>query len=171
MKKKKEWHYDESNLFIKKTIMTFVKPKFRIGQKTRSWKFTILAYIDARDVEFELDRMYDNNRSCDHTIIKDDDRWVVVECRITAWWQTRSDIGFHKYEKYQNWDNYEVLHKSAYNDAFKRAWVKFGIWRYLYDAPTMFITEQDKETYQYKLHEYVKKTYSTQLQKRHDKYK
>lgn len=152
--------------------MGFITPKFRIGQKTKSWKYTILAYIDARDVETELDRMYNNDWSCDHTIIKDNDHGVVVECRITAWWQTRSDIWFHKYEKYQNWwDNYEVLHKSSYNDAFKRAWVKFGIWRYLYDAPTMFISEQDKKSYKYNLDDYVKKTYWKQLKLRYEKYK
>ena len=126
----------------------------------------ILAYIDARDVEQELDEMFCGAWSCDHKIIKDDERGVVVECRITAWWHTKSDVGFHAYEKYLNGDNYDLLHKSAYNDAFKRAWVKFGIWRCLYDAPKMFISFEDEKTYKHKIDEFVRKKYNKELTER-----
>lgn len=129
----------------------------------------ILSYIDARNVEQALDEMFACQWSCDHKIIKDDDRGVVVECRITAWWNTKSDVWFHPYEKYETWDNYDLLHKSAYNDAFKRAWVKFWIGRCLYDAPKMFISFDDEKIYKYKIDEYVRKKYSKELSERHQK--
>jgi hypothetical protein len=52
-----------------------------------------------------------------------------VECRLTVCGVTRSDVGTAD-------DNEKE--KSAYSDAFKRAAVKFGIGRFLYDLPKMW---------------------------------
>lgn len=106
-------------------------------------KAICVAYIDARDVERRLDKAF-SNWSDSYKIIKDDDRGVIVECTIKAEEQSRCDVWSAMFEKYQNSDNYDNLHKSAYSDAFKRAAVKRGIGRFIYDLDVKYVDTNEK---------------------------
>jgi hypothetical protein len=87
----------------------------------------VVAYIDARDV---MDRLDD--------VVGPDwgDRYEKsgtakgLVCYLTVAGVTRADVGDD--------DNDNEATKSAYSDAFKRAAVKFGIGRFLYDLPKMW---------------------------------
>ena len=88
-------------------------------------KALCVAYIDSRDVMDRLDEVVEGD-------------WMDfyspgitggVECRLTIQGVTRSDVGVSD-------DNEKE--KSAYSDAFKRAAVKFGIGRFLYELPKMW---------------------------------
>ncbi len=87
----------------------------------------VVAYIDARDVMERLDDVIGPDWS---------DRYEKagtakgLVCYLTVCGVTRADVGDD--------DNENEPVKSAYSDAFKRAAVKFGIGRFLYDLPKMW---------------------------------
>src|SRR5512140_2407061 len=87
----------------------------------------VVAYIDARDVMERLDEVVGPDWS---------DRYEKagtaqgLVCYLTVCGVTRGDVGD------ENNENEPV--KSAYSDAFKRAAVKFGVGRFLYDLPKMW---------------------------------
>src|SRR5512142_1776765 len=87
----------------------------------------VVAYIDARDVMERLDEVVGPDWS---------DRYEKagtakgLVCYLTVCGVTRADVGDD--------DNENEPVKSAYSDAFKRAAVKFGIGRFLYDLPKMW---------------------------------
>jgi len=87
----------------------------------------VVAYIDARDVMERLDEVVGPDWS---------DRYEKagtaqgLVCYLTVCGVTRADVGD------DNNENEPV--KSAYSDAFKRAAVKFGVGRFLYDLPKMW---------------------------------
>lgn len=87
----------------------------------------VVAYIDARNVMERLDKVAGPDWS---------DRYEKagtakgLVCYLTVCGVTRADVGDD--------DNENEPVKSAYSDAFKRAAVKFGIGRFLYDLPKMW---------------------------------
>ncbi len=87
----------------------------------------VVAYIDARDVMERLDDVVGPDWS---------DRYEKagtakgLVCYLTVCGVTRADVGDE--------DNENEPVKSAYSDAFKRAAVKFGVGRFLYDLPKMW---------------------------------
>ncbi len=87
----------------------------------------VVAYIDARDVMERLDDVMGPDWS---------DRYEKagtakgLVCYLTICGVTRADVGDD--------DNENEPVKSAYSDAFKRAAVKFGVGRFLYDLPKMW---------------------------------
>ncbi len=87
----------------------------------------VVAYIDARDVMERLDEVAGPDWS---------DRYEKagtakgLVCYLTVCGVTRADVGDD--------DNENEAVKSAYSDAFKRAAVKFGVGRFLYDLPKMW---------------------------------
>jgi hypothetical protein len=87
----------------------------------------VVAYIDARDVMERLDDAVGPDWS---------DRYEKagtakgLVCYLTIGGGTRADVGDD--------DNENEAVKSAYSDAFKRAAVKFGVGRFLYDLPKMW---------------------------------
>jgi hypothetical protein len=87
----------------------------------------VVAYIDARDVMERLDEVVGPDWS---------DRYEKagtakgLVCYLTVCGVTRADVGDD--------DNENEPVKSAYSDAFKRAAVKFGVGRFLYDLPKMW---------------------------------
>lgn len=87
----------------------------------------VVAYIDARDVMERLDEVVGPDWS---------DRYEKagtakgLVCYLTVCGVTRADVGDD--------DNENEAVKSAYSDAFKRAAVKFGVGRFLYDLPKMW---------------------------------
>src|SRR5512146_659825 len=87
----------------------------------------VVAYIDARDVMERLDEVVGPDGS-DRYEKAGTDKGLV--CYLTVCGVTRADVGDD--------DNENEPVKSAYSDAFKRAAVKFGIGRFLYDLPKMW---------------------------------
>lgn len=110
------------------------KIKFRAGstnkEKTRA---QALAYIDARDVMERLDMVVTPMGWSDqYQIVRQTPAGVEVECALTIGEITKRDVGTGE------------DCKSAYSDAFKRAAVKFGIGRYLYDFPKAWVDYDEK---------------------------
>ena len=113
--------------------------KWRPGTKTKDGtKALALAYVDARDVMERLDAAFSPQGWSDRyrTI---DDKSGVVECTIAAQYPdlravSKSDVGYPN----GGMDDDEPF-KGAYSDAFKRAAVKYGIGRDLYDTPKFWI--------------------------------
>ncbi len=87
----------------------------------------VVAYLDARDVMERLDEVAGPDWS---------DRYERIEggqglmCYLTIGGVTRADVGDDT--------NENEPAKSAVSDAFKRAAVKFGVGRFLYDLPRMW---------------------------------
>ena len=87
----------------------------------------VVAYIDARDVMERLDDVVGPDWS-DRYEKAGTERGLV--CYLTVGGVTRADVGSD--------DNENEPAKSAFSDAFKRAAVKFGVGRFLYDLPKMW---------------------------------
>lgn len=97
-------------------------------------KGMVVGYIDARDVAERLDST-GVTWSDTYTVLQMASTWV-VECKLTIDGVTRSDVGT---------GDGEESAKSAYSDAFKRAAVKFGVGRYLYNIPTSWMPIENKQ--------------------------
>lgn len=97
------------------------KLSWRVGQKNKDkTKAMMLVYIDSRDVQDRLDEVCGMDWSDSYTEVKG--RLV---CSITINGVTRTDgAGDTDFE----------AEKGGLSDAFKRAAVKWGVGRYLYDA-------------------------------------
>jgi hypothetical protein len=97
------------------------KLSWRIGQKNKDkTRAMMLVYIDSRDVQDRLDEVCGLNWSDSYSEVKG--RLV---CSITINGVTRTDgAGDTDFE----------AEKGGLSDAFKRAAVKWGVGRYLYDA-------------------------------------
>jgi hypothetical protein len=103
---------------------------WRVGSTTKDGsKGMALAYIDARDVMNRLDRTVGpHNWSDDYKEVMG--RIVCnLSVRLDGEWVTKADgAGDTDFEG----------EKGGLSDAFKRAAVKFGIGRYLYDLPAVW---------------------------------
>lgn len=53
--------------------------------------------------------------------------------------------------------------KGEASDSFKRAAVNWGIGRWLYSLPTMWITAQEKDDNKYRITEFVRSKFKVQL--------
>ncbi len=98
------------------------KPQATSGDKSRA---LAIAYADARAYQDRLNAVVGADWSDSYTVL---DGGTVVLCQLTVCGVTRSDIG----EAPANDRNTAT---SALSQAFKRAAVKFGVGRYLYDLP------------------------------------
>lgn len=85
-----------------------------------------VAYIDARDVMRRLDDVVGGEWSDMYQKAPSGG----LECALTVCGVTRRDVGDDQ--------NDNETEKAGYSDAFKRAAVKFGIGRFLYDLPKMY---------------------------------
>lgn len=92
-------------------------------------KCIALAYIDARDVMNRLDEVFGLNWKCSYSHA---DKKTICEISllIEGEWITRSNGAG---------DSDIEAEKGAISDAFKRAAVMFGIGRYLYDLPNVWV--------------------------------
>jgi hypothetical protein len=90
----------------------------------------LVAYIDARCVMRRLDAVIAGGWDDHYTVI--DANKGIVMCRLTILGTERSDVG----EGHQDANPEKV--KAGFSDALKRAAVKFGVGRYLYDLPTVW---------------------------------
>lgn len=127
----------------------FREPFAEINWKVQSvskdkTKGLAVAYIDARDVAERLDASGEywedsytvHQMSAKQVGERTIDAWV-VECKLTIGTVSRCDVG--------TGDGEEAA-KSAYSDAFKRAAVKFGIGRYLYSLPSVWMPIDEYKT-------------------------
>lgn len=85
-----------------------------------------VAYIDARDVMERLDTVVAGGWSDEYRAAPSGG----LECALTVMGVTRRDVGDDQNDNEQQ--------KAGYSDAFKRAAVKFGVGRFLYDLPKMY---------------------------------
>lgn len=92
-------------------------------------KCIALAYIDARDVMERLDYVFGANWQCTYSHA---DKKTICEIKalINGEWITRSNGAG---------DSDVEAEKGAISDAFKRAGVMFGIGRYLYNLPNVWV--------------------------------
>ena len=113
--------------------------KWRPGTKTKDGaKALALAYVDARDVMERLDAALGPQGWSDRYKVVDEANGV-VECTLAVQYPdlravSKSDVGYPN----GGMDDDEPF-KGAYSDAFKRAAVKLGIGRDLYDTPKFWI--------------------------------
>jgi hypothetical protein len=100
--------------------------KWRVMNITKAKdKASVAFYIDARDVMDRLDEVAGAENWTDkYTVLAySESRWA-VECTLVVNGVAKSDVGEGD------------APKDAYSDALKRAAVKFGVGRYLYDMDT-----------------------------------
>jgi hypothetical protein len=122
------------------TLKQLEAPFAEVGWKVQATnaakdKGMVVAYIDARDVARRLDEC-GLEWSDSYTIHAMSGTQWIVECRLTVNGVTRVDVGTGEGDE---------AAKSAYSDAFKRAAVKFGVGRYLYDIPTAWMPIEHKQ--------------------------
>jgi len=98
-------------------------------QATRGDRALAIAYADARAYQDRLNQVAGADWSDDYTVLEGG---AVVLCKLTVCGVTRSDIG-----EADRGDRNTAT--SALAQAFKRAAVKFGIGRYLYDLPKTWV--------------------------------
>ena len=100
--------------------------KYRVMNVTKAKdKGSVAFYIDARDVMDRLDEVVGGENWQDkYTVLAfSESRWA-VECTLIVNGVAKTDVGEGD------------APKDAYSDALKRAAVKFGVGRYLYDMDT-----------------------------------
>lgn len=119
----------------------FIRLKAAFPRETVSWraqgittqgdKAMALAYIDARDVENRLDDVVGPENWEDSYVETAKGRVIsTIRIRVGDEWISKSDGAG---------DTDVEGEKGAISDAFKRAAVKWGIGRYLYDMPTPWV--------------------------------
>jgi len=120
--------------------------EFRIGRiSPKNRKASVLAYITARAIMERLDAVFGIDGWKDEYEVLASG----VKCRLSVKagneWVTKEDVA--------PFTNIEAL-KGAFSDSLKRAGVKFGIGRYLYDLPEYWvqITEERPRDCQLPVH-------------------
>jgi len=98
-----------------------------------------VAYINARDVMERLDRTVGPGAWSDMYRIVTSGEAEVVECTLTVLGVSKTDVGEIGTSSYTN------KLKSGYSDAIKRAAIKFGIGRYLYSLPKIWVDYDKSE--------------------------
>lgn len=129
--------------------------EWRIGQKSKDKsKGMALAYIDARMVQDRLDEVcgvenwqcrYSHADASSVSYSDKDDKWGKPQVSSRTLGKTICEIGI-RIENDWIWkadgagDTDFEAEKGAISDAFKRAAVKWGIGRYLYDLPAPWVS-------------------------------
>jgi hypothetical protein len=103
---------------------------WRVGATSKDKaKGIALAYIDARDVMARLDDVFGMNWQCKYSHA-DNKTICEISVLIQGQWITRANGAG---------DSDIEAEKGAISDAFKRAAVMFGIGRYLYQLPNVWV--------------------------------
>lgn len=118
-----------------------------------------LAYLDARDVMSRFDSVLGLNWQCRHTWSDSQKLCCEIGINFNGTWIWRSDGAG---------DTNVEAEKGAFSSAFKRAAVQFGVGRYLYDLPDIWVPlnewKQISEEEKTKLYDRMKK-YLNKLEK------
>jgi len=110
--------------------------QWRAGATTKDkTRALALAYIDVRAVMNRLDQAVGVGAWSDTYRIIQLDSQYAVECTLTINGISKTDVG--------ELSNTDPI-KGAYSDALKRVAVKFGIGRYLYDLPKVWVNYDAK---------------------------
>ena len=119
------------------------KLKYKIPYKWKIQSFTkngdkaqCVAYIDARDVMDLLDKAIGSENWCDEYRFEAGQWLCGLSLKVSDHWVTKWDTGVA--------GDFEV-EKAAISDAFKRAAVKWGIGRFLYDLDIKWVDIVDKK--------------------------
>lgn len=96
-----------------------------------------VAYIDARDVQKTLDEVVGQENWQDDYRLIDGKLFAGIGVRTENGWVWKWDTGTES--------NMEA-EKGQVSDAFKRAGVKWGIGRFLYDLPIQYVTANEAKT-------------------------
>jgi hypothetical protein len=115
--------------------------------KIQSWnrektKACCVAYIDARDAMRKLDSVCGPDNWKDRYYEAMGQLFCEVSIKVNADWVGKSDSGIVTADTEKV--DLEMTQKGSASDAFKRACVKWGIGRFLYDLDMVWL---DKETY------------------------
>jgi len=134
--------------------------KFRLWNWNKAkTKISVLWYIDARDVMEELDKRYwnwqrDHKQIWEHLFcwigVKIDNEWI---WKRDNW--TESNVDKEKWES---------------SDSFKRAAVNWGIGRFLYTLPNLYLSKDEAEANKYRVTEFVKEKYKKELKQWYDNF-
>lgn len=109
---------------------------WRVGAMTKDQsKGIALAYLDARDVMKRLDEVMGVDWQCRYSHVGDKGVVCEIGLRINGEWLWRANgAGETQVE----------AEKGALSDAFKRAAVLWGVGRYLYDLPNVWVDLDNK---------------------------
>jgi hypothetical protein len=100
-------------------------------QTVKGERALVVWYIDARNVMDRLDAVFGIEGWQDsYVVLADGNVQCSLACRIGEEWVVKCDVGGESDQKDEG-----DKRKSAYSDALKRAAVKWGVGRYLYDLP------------------------------------
>lgn len=105
--------------------------RFKV-QTSKNGSSLVVPYVDARAVMDRLDEVFGGDWYDDYSVVQVGKR-VSIECSLTCAGVTRKDVG--DIEDSQGGGDL----KAGYSDALKRAAVKFGIGRFLYSLPKMWV--------------------------------
>jgi hypothetical protein len=120
-----------------KELKRVVPYKWRIQSFSKNYPTaTCVAYIDARDVMELLDEAVGpDNWQSDYKEIKGN-LYCGIGIKITDGWIWKWDCGTESHSEPE---------KGEASDAFKRAAVKWGIGRFLYDLPIQYVKTNEKK--------------------------
>lgn len=108
--------------------------EFRVGRvSAKNRKANVLAYITARGIMNRLDAVFGIEGWKDEYELLASGVKCRLSVRLGKEWVTKEDVA--------PFTNIEAL-KGAFSDSLKRAGVKFGIGRYLYDLPEHWVDIQ-----------------------------
>lgn len=125
------------------------KISWRVGSTTKDKKKGMaLAYIDARDVQDRLDEVCGLDWQVRHPWAVGSKLACEIGIKIDGEWRWRGDgAGESDVE----------AEKGAFSDSFKRAAVRWGVGRYLYDAESPWVElEPAGNSYKIASHEYTR---------------
>lgn len=123
-----------------KKLQQKITPKWRLQQFSKKYPSAIcIAYIDARDAMRILDNVVGPENWQDDYKMVGDQRFCGVGIRVNDSWVWKWDTGSET--------NVEA-EKGEASDSFKRACVKWGIGRFLYDleAQTVKVSERKSQS-------------------------
>jgi hypothetical protein len=111
--------------------------KWRVQSVSKNYPAaSCVAYIDARDVMYILDEIVGpENWQSDYKEIKGN-LYAGIAVKINGEWVWKWDCGTESNTEKE---------KGEASDAFKRAAVKWGIGRFLYDLPIQYVKTNDKK--------------------------
>jgi hypothetical protein len=122
-------------------------------QALRNGTATCVAYIDARDAMRLLDKVAGPENWQDKYYEACGQLFCTVSIKTDSGWVEKSDSGIVTADTAKV--DLEMTQKGSASDAFKRACVKWGIGRFLYDLDVKRLPEAVFEANKYKLTDYI----------------
>lgn len=135
------------------TKLTEMMPYQWKVQALRNGTATCVAYIDARDAMRLLDKVVGPENWQDKYYEACGQLFCTVSIKTDAGWVEKSDSGIVTADTAKV--DLEMTQKGSASDAFKRACVKWGIGRFLYDLDVKRIPEAVYEANKWNLTDYI----------------